>query len=244
MLINEIEVMGSSIALKFLNIESKLLANRDAFFTNIMAKADRFNLESEVPGLHDIDTSNGVVRGYYSVVTPFEIEHLVEGQTTKTLFKKIESCEFVLSEEASFAFGNSGCIKLLCSALAAATGIHVDPMEFDFNHLHQIQERMTRIKTIVVTNPKEKEIRKARLAGHMESYTEYNIVDPRNHGIESVSGMIDTPLGPLTATIDKKGGMRLNVKKGLVLTVECIAWILRLINSEIGMAAPAPLSTF
>ncbi|KAF1083169.1 MAG: hypothetical protein GQF41_0936 [Candidatus Rifleibacterium amylolyticum] len=229
MLINEIEITGSSISLKCWGTKFEDVT---ATFNQVMQRGDQFDLDSEIPGFHDCDCENSVMRGFYSVVVPFEIEHLVEGITTKTLFKRIESCEFIISENCMYSFGKPGPQKLLGAALAAATGVHVDLIEFEFSHLSMLQERMTRIKTIVVTNPKEKEIRRARLAGHMESYTEYNIVDPRNHGIESVAGLIDTPLGPLTINVGKKGSIRLNVKKGLIMTLECLDWIMSLIMDE------------
>ena len=229
MLINEIEITGSSISLKCWTTKFEDVA---ATFEQVMQNGDQFDLDTEIPGFHDCDCENSVMRGFYSVVVPFEVEHLIDGITTKTLFKRIESCEFIVSARAMYSFGRPAPMKLLGAALAAITGQHIDLIEFEFNHLNQLQERMTRIKTIVVTNPKEKEIRRARLAGHMESYTEYNIVDPRNHGIESVAGLIDTPLGPLTVTVAKKGSIRLNVKKGLVMTLECIDWVLALIMED------------
>lgn len=42
---------------------------------------------------------------------------------------------------------------------------------------------------------------------------------------------------PMTLTVGKKGSIRLNVKKGLIMTVECLEWILDLITSE---KAPGP----
>jgi hypothetical protein len=105
--------------------------------------------------------------------------------------------------------------------------------------MNQLQERMTKLKSIVLTNPKDKEVRRARLAGHIESYIGYNIIDPRNHGIDSVSGIMDTPLGPLTATVGKKGSLRLNVRKGFILTTECLEWIVSLIKEE---KAPGPVN--
>ncbi|NCB37568.1 MAG: hypothetical protein EOM80_02255 [Erysipelotrichia bacterium] len=235
MLINEIEITGSSISLKCLKIKIEDVVST---FDTIMNKADMFSIETELPGFHDCDCENSIIRGFYSIILPFEIEHLVDGITTKTLFKRIESCEFIITSTLAVAFGKSGPIKLLGTALSAVTGEHVDMLEFEFQQLNQLQERMTNIKSIVVTNPKEKEIRRARLAGHMENYTEYNIIDPRNHGIDSVAGLIDTPLGPLTITVGKKGSVRLNVKKGLIMTVECLEWILALIIEE---KAPQPL---
>ncbi|HQB84084.1 MAG TPA: hypothetical protein PLR50_11350, partial [Candidatus Rifleibacterium sp.] len=56
--------------------------------------------------------------------------------------------------------------------------------------------------------------------------------------IENIAGLIDTPLGPMTITVGKKGSIRLNVKKGLIMTVECLEWILDLIVSE---TAPGPV---
>ena len=235
MLINEIEIVGSSISLKCWSMKVK---NVEKIFDMIMNKADMFCIDTELPGFHDCSYENSIIRGFYSVIIPFEVEHLVNGIATKTLFKRIESCEFIITSKLIVTFGKAGPMKLLGAALSAATGEHVDLLEFEFQHLNQMQERMTNIKAIVITNPKEKEIRRARLAGHMESYTEYNIIDPRNHGIENVTGLIDTPLGPMTVSVERKGSVRLNVKKGLIMTVECLEWILNLIVSE---KAPEPV---
>lgn len=235
MLINEIEITGTSISLKCWKFA---VENVDATFDKIMQKGDMFSLDTELPGFHDCDCASSIIRGFYSIIVPFEIEHLVDGITTKTLFKRIESCEFIISENSMLTFGKPNPMKLLAAALSAVSGEHIDLIEFEFTQMNQLQERMSKIKSIVVTNPKEKEVRRARLAGHMESYTEYNIVDPRNHGIETVAGLIDTPLGPLTVTVGKKGSIRMNVKKGLIMTVECLEWILALIKEE---NAPQPV---
>lgn len=230
MLINEIEVKGPTFSAR--RLKTAVEQSIAELFETLMQKCDAFNLEVELPGIHDCDHDETTLRGFYSMVIPFEVEHLVDGISTKTLLKRIESCEFIISAQICVLFGNAGCGKCFASALAAATGVHVDFAEYEFNHLSQIQERMTRIKTIVVTNPKEKEVRRARLAGHMEHYTEYNVIDPRNHGIDSIQGMIDTPLGPMMLKLSKNGSFALGVKKGMILTVECLEWIFQLIESE------------
>ncbi len=241
MLINEIEIQGASLTLRHFG----KLKNLSDAAKAIELKGDVLDIETELPGFHDWDYEEGIIRGFYSAIVPFEIEHMVDGTTTKTLLKRLESCEFIITEKAMLAFGKPGPMKMLASALSAATGEHVDINEYEFQQLHQMQERMTNIKNVTLTNPKEKEVRRARLAGHMESYTEYNVIDPRNHGIEIVSGLIDTPLGPMTLTIGKKGSIRLNVKKGLIMTVECLEWILELITSEkMPEPAKAPTSVF
>lgn len=228
-LINEIEITGQSLSFKCFNFKPE---NIQTTFDSLMAKGDMFDMETELPGFHDCDCESETIRGFYSIIVPFEVEHMVDGIITKTLFKRLESCEFIITQNSTVIFGKPNPIKMATAALSAITGDHIDLIKFEFQQLNQLQERMTRIKAAVLTNPKEKEVRRARLTGHMESYSEYNIVDQRNHGIETVAGLIDTPLGPLTVTVGKKGSVRLNVKRGLIMTVECIEWILALIMEE------------
>ncbi|HQB82993.1 MAG TPA: hypothetical protein PLR50_05830, partial [Candidatus Rifleibacterium sp.] len=80
MLINEIEIAGSSISLKCWSMK---VENVEATFDTIMNKADMFSIDTELPGFHDCDCENSIIRGFYSVIIPFEIEHLVDGITTK-----------------------------------------------------------------------------------------------------------------------------------------------------------------
>lgn len=227
--INEIEIQGSSISFKCWKAE---IDNVSAVFNRIMQEGEQFDLDNETPGFHDCDSDGTIIRGYYSGIVPFEVEHLIDGNTTRTLFKRIESCEFIATGRSIFTHGKPGPGKGLSMALSGLTGSEVSLIEFDFHQLSQLQERMAKIKTIVVTNPKEKEIRRARLAGHIESYTDYNIIDPRNHGIDSVAGVVTTPLGSMTVTVGRKGTLRLGVTKGLILNVECLEWLLDLIREE------------
>jgi hypothetical protein len=230
MLINEIEVPKTSMSFKCLRLANHELPQ---IIDAIANRSDLFELETEVPGFQDFEFEESIIRGHFYVVYPFEVEHLVDGLTTKTLFKRIESCEFIITENSAIVFGKGGPMKLMISALEYAMGSQVGPLEFDFEEMSRFQNRLLNIKAIVVSNPKEKEIRRARLSGHMEDYTEYNIIDPRNHGIESISGLVETPLGKMTATVSNKGVIRLGVKKGMILTTECIEYIIRLLTSEV-----------
>jgi len=227
--IAEIEVPGKTISLMCWNAR---IDNIPEFFKKLSADGDIFSLSPEFPGFHDCDASERLIRGFYSGIIPFEVEHLVEGITTKSLFKRIESTEFLLLENCMFTMGKSGPAKELSNALSAASGYGVSLMEFEFRQMSQLQDRISQTKSIVLTNPKDKDVRRARLAGLIESYTEYNVIDPRNHGIESVTGLIDTPLGPLTVTVTRKGGLRLTVKKGFILSIDCLRWLLSFIRDE------------
>ncbi|HNW35184.1 MAG TPA: hypothetical protein PKM25_09655, partial [Candidatus Ozemobacteraceae bacterium] len=216
--------------------------NIPEFFKKLSSESDVFTLDPETPGFHDCDANNRLIRGFYSGVVPFEVEHLVEGITTKTLFKRIESTEFLLLDNCMFTMGKSGPTKGLSNVLSATSGYGASLMEFEFRQMSQLQDRLSQTKSIVLTNPKDKEVRRARLAGLIESYTEYNVIDPRNHGIESVAGLVDSPLGPLTITVTKKGGLRLTVSKGFILTIDCLLWLTALIRDEEPPAAVAKKS--
>lgn len=236
MAIDEIEVPGTSLSLKCWNAR---IEDIPAFFEKLSTEGDVFTLDPETAGFHDCDKNDRLIRGFYSGIMPFEVEHLVEGITTKSLLKRIESTEFLLLEDCMFTMGKkSGPTKGLSNSLSAASGYGVSQMEFEFRQMSQLQERLSQTKSIVLTNPKDKEVRRARLAGLIESYTEYNVIDPRNHGIESVSGVVDSPHGTMTITVTRKGGLRLAVTKGFILTIDCLKWLLALIRDE--EAPPSP----
>jgi len=227
--IDEIEVPGSSISLKCWKARIESVPN---LFQRIMKEGDAFNVESEIPGFHDCDSSDKVIRGFYSAIIPFEVEHLVDGISTKTLFKRIESCEFLALDGFVFTSGKTNPQKPLSHGLSLLSGYGVTLLEFEFNQLSQFHDRLSQLKSIALTNPKDKEIRRVRLTGHIESYTDYNVIDPRNHGIESVAGIVDSPLGPMTITVSRKGGLRLGVRKGFILTLDCLLWVMKLVMDE------------
>ena len=95
MWINEIEVPGSSFNCSTYVCSGK--AEVDQLFEVIMLKADMFSLETELPGLHDCECESDLIRGFYSLVEPFEVESLdhATGITTKEIKKRIRTCEFI-----------------------------------------------------------------------------------------------------------------------------------------------------
>lgn len=235
MLIDEIEVLGASLSFKCLSLK---IDDIETTFNTIMEKGDIFDIEAGTPGFHDCDCDRGVIRGFYSNLASFNVEYFKDGITTKEEFKRIESVEFIISPERIYLFGKPGPAKLIEMALSAATGEHVEKVEFDTHCLNLVQDRLTVMKSIVVENPKDKAIRRARLTGHMEDYESYNIVEPHNHEIASISGIIETPLGAMKLSVDKKGKVTLGVKKGLIINLTNLNWIMDLITSDSG---PAPI---
>jgi len=232
-MIEEIEIPGKSISFTLWNAR---IEDIPEFFKKLSAEGDVFSIDPEVSGFHDCSGNKNVIRGFYSSVIPFEVEHLVEGIATKTLLKRIESCEFMLFHDLLVTWGKSGPARGLTNVLSAESGYGVPKLDLRFGQMSQLQDRLSQTKSIVLTSPKDKEVRRARLAGLIESYTDYNVIDPRNHGIESVSGLVDTPLGPLTLTVTRNGGLRLAVSKAFILTADCLRWLANIITD--GEIAP------
>ncbi|NLI76629.1 MAG: hypothetical protein GX442_09325 [Candidatus Riflebacteria bacterium] len=227
--IDEIEVPGSSISFKVWKFQADSIAKT---YQRLKKEGDTFDLATETPGFSDCDGNDRVIRGYYAAVIPFEVEHLVDGIMTKEAMKRIEHCEFLAVDGYLFTTGKAAPQKPLSHSLSLLTGYGVTLLEFEFHQLSQFHDRLSQLKSIVLTNPKDREIRRARLTGHIESYTEYNVIDPRNHGIDNVAGIVDSPLGPMTLTVSRRGGLRLGVRKGFILTLDCLQWIMQLILAD------------
>jgi hypothetical protein len=227
--INEIEVPGTSINFRIFKTGPM---NFRAVVKKMLAEEEQFSVEPENPGYHDIDFNAHGIRGYYSLVEPFEVEHLVDGIMTKTLLKKVESCEFHITREAVYVTGKTGPQKIFERSLAGLSGYGTSGVEFDFHELQQLQERLALVKGISLTNPRTHDVRKVKLSGKIESYTDCNVIDTRNHFIESVQGTVETPLGPMTITVGRRGTIRLGVRRGFILTTDVLDWIMKLIQKD------------
>lgn len=224
MSINEIEIPGTSLSLKVWT------AKADAMPALLKQLGEeQFNVTADEPGFHDLDGNTEIVRGYYSAVIPFEVEHLAEGITTKSLLKRIESAEFIMLPDLLITWGKPGPEKALTAAISAATGTAVVRKEFDRDQMMHLEDSLQQVKKIDLQNPKDAEIRRAKLAGQIEHYESCGVVSDR-HGIESIAGTADSPLGPLTLTVTRKGAIRFTVKRGFILTVDCIRWALSLLH--------------
>lgn len=227
--INEIEIPKTSITFRVMQFKCESLA---LLSNKIIHEAEEFSVDPETAGFHDCEGEGSMVRGFFSTVIPFEVECLVDGITTKKLEKRIETCEFIALENRLYVTGKTGLQKILEHVLAELTGYGVSPVELEFRQLSQFSERLTVLKSIGLVNPKTRDVRRVKMTGKMEEYTDYNVIDPKNHGIESVAGVMDTPLGQMTVTVSRKGSIRLNVEKGFVLAVECLEWLMVAILDE------------
>ena len=242
MSIDEIKVPGSSFC--FVAYPTKI-ENMALIFSNSGRTEEVFDLAREKPGFHNLEYHKDAMRGHFSYVTSFEVENLSDGMVVKTLNKRIDSCEFILIPNILFAWGKPGPMKILARSLTNLSGYGITPFEFEFTQMSQFQDRLTMLKAISLTNPKDREIRRARLAGRIEDYASYSVIDRQNHGIDSVSGLIDSPLGPMTVSVRAKGKITLKVRRGFYLNLECLNWIIKLIRDYKVPAMPTmPSSAF
>ena len=225
---NEIEIPGSSLSLRVFQAKTDLSPVKLA--QKIATDGPAFNSVDQEAGFHDIDTDGNVVRGYYSLVVAFKVEHLVENVTTKTLMKRIESCEFMAIDGYMVEWGKPGPMKPLAVALAPITHYAVAPLEWDTPCLQGLERKMTAVSKVDLAQGRDKEVRTAKLSGTLEDYTSSGVVDPGNHQLKGITGLLDSSIGPITVTATSKGALRIGVRKGFIATSDLISWLLCLIT--------------
>jgi hypothetical protein len=223
-LINEIELQSGRISLSCFDFTGNAKESID--------NGPKFSIENEEHGYHDCDFAENSARGYFSFIEPYEAENLVDCMTTMELKNRIRSAEFVQTGDFMFAWGNGSAIKLLASYLSSeyATATKI---EFEFNDLFNLQNRLELCKSVTVKNPKESKVKTVKLTGTLDCYSEHDVIEPRNHTIKSVSGIMNTPtLGKITVAATDKGVIRIGTKKGCILPVDVVVWLIRLMNES------------
>lgn len=228
MRIDEIEKKSAPLSYQCLKMQIKDI---QAIFNALNEKDNIFNPEIGSNGFHDCKCDKGIIRGFYTVFKTFEVEHYILGLTTKENFVRLEHCEFIITPEHVYVFGKPTPARLLVTALTAATGTYIERVEFDLEHIRQ-ENRFTVMKTILLENSKHNPIRRARLTGCMREYKILPTIEVGNHEINSIKGIIETPLGPIDLTVNKKGKITLDCKNGLILSIDNLNFIFDLITKD------------
>ena len=222
-MINEIELESGRISLQCFDFTGNAKESID--------NGPKFSIENQEQGFHDCDFSDVVARGYFSFVEPYEVENIVDGMTAMEAKKRIKTAEFVQTGDFLFAWGRSSAIKLLASYISSEYGT-ATKIEFEFNDLFNMQSRFELCKSVKVKNPKESKVKTVSLIGNLDCYSEYNCLEPRNHELKSVSGIMNTPIGKITVAANNKGVIRIGTKKGCILPVDVIVWLIKLMNES------------
>lgn len=223
-MINEIELESGRISLNCFDFTGSAKESID--------NGPKFSIEEQAAGYHDCDFSDVAARGYFSFIEPYEAENLVDGMTTMEAKSRIRTAEFVQTGDFLFAWGHGGAIQLLAiyisSEYSTATKI-----EFEFNDLFNLQNRLELCKSVTVKNPRENKVKTVKLTGTLDCYSEYNCMEPRNHELKSVSGIMNTPaIGKITVAVNDKGVIRIGTKKGCILPVDVVVWLIKLMNES------------
>jgi hypothetical protein len=221
-MINEIELGNGRISLNCFDFSGNAKESID--------NGPKFSIENKEHGYHDCDFAENSARGYFSFIEPYEAENLVDGMTTMEAKNRIRTAEFVQSGDFLFAWGHGGAIKLLASYISSeyATATKI---EFEFNDLFNLQNRLELCKSVTVKNPKESKVKTVKLTGTLDCYSEHDVIEPRNHTIKSVSGTMNTPaLGKITVAATDKGVIRIGTKKGCILPVDVVVWLIKLMT--------------
>lgn len=228
--IDEIEIEGASFSFKCFSLKIEDMAKA---FEMLGQNCTLFDPYSDVPGFFQCDCNGGLIRGSYGMMYKWEPEQWIDGISTKVMLKRIESCNFMITPLRVYVWGKSGPSKLLADALSGALAERVGKVEFDQPIMEQVRTRLGTIKAIVIENQKNNPLRRARLSGEMEEYESYGVCVAHEYEINSVAGIAETPLGAIKLTVDKKGTIRLGVKKGLVVNVDNLDWIMDYITADV-----------
>lgn len=221
-MLNEIELPSGRISVTAFDFEGNAKEAID--------NAEKFNLEAETPGFSDYEFSDEITRGYFSFVEPYETENIVDGLTVSEAKKRIKTAEFAINSGFMFVWGASSAVKLLGSFInndfATANRI-----SFEFEDLHNLQSRFELCKSVKVKNPKENPVKTVSMAGKLDTYSEYNCLDARNHELKSVSGVLNMPIGKMKVTANDKGVIKIAGKGEMILPVDALVWLIRLIHN-------------
>ena len=223
-MINEIELESGRISLNCFDFTGNAKESID--------NGPKFSIEDQTAGYHDCDFSDDAARGYFSFIEPYEAENLVDGMTTMEAKSRIRTAEFVQTGDFLFAWGNGSAVKLLASYISSefATATKI---EFEFNDLFNLQSRFELCKSVKIKNPKESKVKTVSLTGTLDCYSEHDVIEPRNHIIKSVSGIMNTPaIGKINVAVNDKGVIRIGTKKGCVLPVDVVVWLIKLMNES------------
>ena len=224
-MINEIELESGRISLQCFDFTGSAKESID--------NGPKFSIDNQEPGYHDCDFSDVAARGYFSFIEPYEAENLVDGMTTMEAKSRIRTAEFVQTGDFLFAWGNSSAIKLLASYISSEYST-ATKIEFEFNDLFNLQNRLELCKSVTVKNPKESKVKTVKLTGTLDCYSEHDVIEPRNHTIKAVSGIMNTPaIGKINVTANDKGVIRIGTKKGCILPVDVVVWLIKLMNESI-----------
>lgn len=222
-MINEIKLENGRISLQCFDFTGNAKESVD--------NGPKFSIENQEPGYHDCDFSDNAARGYFSFIEPYEAENLVDGMTTMEAKSRIRTAEFVQTGDFLFAWGHGGAIKLLASYISSEYST-ATKIEFEFNDLFNLQNRLELCKSVNVKNPKESKVKTVKLTGTLDLYSEYNCMDARNHELKSVSGIMNTAIGKITVAANSKGIIRIGTKKGCILPVDVVVWLIKLMNES------------
>lgn len=223
-MINEIELQNGHISLQCFDFAGNAKDSID--------NGMKFDLEAEEPGFHDCDFSDVALRGYFSFIEPYEVENIVDGMTTMEAKSRIRTAEFVQTGDFLFAWGNSSAIKLLASYISSEYST-ATKIEFEFNDLFNLQNRLELCKSVTVKNPKENKVKTVKLTGTLDMYSEHDVIERGNHELKSVSGIMNTPaLGKINVAVNDKGIIRIGTTKGCILPVDVVIWLIKLMNES------------
>jgi len=190
-----------------------------------------FDIDQELAGFSDLESEDNIIRGCLNVLIAKNIKKFnkqIKSDTKEQILNK-HSCEFILTNNKLYAWGSQTAIKLLKTELSYLDDLIPEPITFSFLELSSFQEKLTKIQSISLSNPKGNKLRKVKLSGDIESYTDYNVSVAGDHDISQVSGIIDYNSQSLNLSVGSKGNIKIK-NKNLTADIAMLDFVLGLLK--------------
>jgi hypothetical protein len=223
-MIQEIEFEKSSLAVSVFAFVPDLTAD---VLAGLMADDEsRVSLIVKRSGFADVESFGEILRGSYVLVVEEAVEDLQDGMIVAKTVHKATVCHFLAGNGRLYVWGDGKAKRNAASSIEALDDVPVVPVVFSSEDLVRFQHRLSLVSAIAVKNPKTNEVRRVRLSGKVEDYSTCNVLDPCNHAIESVAGVIEhTTHGKVKVTVGTRAAIRIGLKVGAVIDLDFLGWL-------------------
>ena len=182
----------------------------EKIISRIKESVHNFELKAENNGFHDLIADEGGLRGYYSKIEPFTVEHLDRNyETNKENFKRISSCEFFVDKDLTYIIGKGSILKDLILSFNCI-GFGMEKTHFDTYQLLEVAKSYVKLTSVSVRNGKKEPIKTVKMTGSVEDFEHSDTVG-QELDIESISGTLETSFGRSKLTVAKAGGIALKL---------------------------------
>lgn len=200
-----------------------------------------FDPVNEISGLSDLnyDNNDNSIKGTFVCFKVEEVTYWEKGNEMKESIKSLEQTDFLITEKAVYASGQSYAIKEFCEMIQKVFNVECAPAEISQEKLEKTKGKVKNLSSVSFNNKKTDIIARASLTGQLNGFDLSSMVE-EGHTIKAFKGFINSPIGLTGLNIGHKGNVTAFVDKTLTeLDSEFFDWVYDLIMND-GNAVKEP----